>query len=78
VPTFEFVSNARPTLFAYPPPTTPPKRETFAKAATAVLSTTAKVKASQANTVVCVFRAHLPGNVTIGRVAAYITMPDIL
>ncbi|KAG1761027.1 hypothetical protein EV702DRAFT_1250788 [Suillus placidus] len=44
---FEFVSNARPSLFAYPPPATPPKRETFAKAATAVLSTTAKVKARE-------------------------------
>ena len=47
MPKFEFVSNARPSLFAYPPPTTPPKRETFAKAATAVLSTTAKVKARE-------------------------------
>ncbi|KAG2150103.1 26S proteasome regulatory complex non-ATPase subcomplex Rpn2 Psmd1 subunit [Suillus cothurnatus] len=47
VPKFEFVSNARPSLFAYPPPATPPKRETFAKAATAVLSTTAKVKARE-------------------------------
>lgn len=47
MPKFEFVSNARPSLFAYPPPATPPKRETFAKAATAVLSTTAKVKARE-------------------------------
>ena len=47
VPEFEFVSNARPSLFAYPPPTTPPTRETFAKAATAVLSTTTKVKARE-------------------------------
>ena len=44
MPKFEFVSDARPSLFAYPPPTTPPKREAFAKAAIAVLSTTAKVR----------------------------------
>ena len=47
MPKFEFVSNARPSLFAYPPPTTPPKREAFAKVATVVLSTTAKVKARE-------------------------------
>ncbi|KAF9244603.1 26S proteasome regulatory complex non-ATPase subcomplex Rpn2 Psmd1 subunit [Melanogaster broomeanus] len=47
VPKFEFVSNARPSLFAYPAPATPPKRETAAKMATAVLSTTAKVKARE-------------------------------
>ncbi|KIK34323.1 hypothetical protein CY34DRAFT_26883 [Suillus luteus UH-Slu-Lm8-n1] len=47
VPKFEFVSSARPSLFAYPPPATPLKRETPAKAATTVLSTTAKVKARE-------------------------------
>ncbi|KAF8140347.1 26S proteasome regulatory complex non-ATPase subcomplex Rpn2 Psmd1 subunit [Boletus edulis] len=47
VPKFEFVSNARPSLFAYPAPAIPPKRETAAKMATAVLSTTAKVKARE-------------------------------
>ncbi|KAF8560271.1 26S proteasome regulatory complex non-ATPase subcomplex Rpn2/Psmd1 subunit [Imleria badia] len=47
VPKFEFVSNARPSLFSYPAPATPPKRETAAKMATAVLSTTAKVKARE-------------------------------
>ncbi|KAF9229179.1 26S proteasome regulatory complex non-ATPase subcomplex Rpn2/Psmd1 subunit [Gyrodon lividus] len=47
VPQFEFVSNARPSLFAYPAPATPPKKETAAKMATAVLSTTAKVKARE-------------------------------
>ncbi|KAI6153672.1 26S proteasome regulatory complex non-ATPase subcomplex Rpn2 Psmd1 subunit [Pisolithus tinctorius] len=47
VPKFEFVSNARPSLFAYPAPATPPKKETAAKMVTAVLSTTAKVKARE-------------------------------
>ncbi|KAH7910870.1 26S proteasome regulatory complex non-ATPase subcomplex Rpn2 Psmd1 subunit [Hygrophoropsis aurantiaca] len=47
VPKFEFVSNARPSLFAYPAPAAPPKKETVAKVATAVLSTTAKVKARE-------------------------------
>ncbi|KAH0838230.1 26S proteasome regulatory complex non-ATPase subcomplex Rpn2 Psmd1 subunit [Lanmaoa asiatica] len=47
VPKFEFISNARPSLFAYPAPATPPKKETAAKMATAVLSTTAKVKARE-------------------------------
>jgi hypothetical protein len=48
VPKFEFVSNARPSLFAYPPPpATPPKWETFAQVAITVLSTTAKVKARE-------------------------------
>jgi len=42
---FEFVSNAKPSLFAYPAPTKPPKKEAVSKVATAVLSTTAKVKA---------------------------------
>ncbi|KAG7099168.1 hypothetical protein E1B28_001039 [Marasmius oreades] len=47
VPKFEVISNAKPSLFAYPPSTKPPKKETVAKVATAVLSTTAKVKARE-------------------------------
>jgi len=47
VPKFEFTSNARPSMFAYPPSTPPPKKEAVAKVATAVLSTTAKVKARE-------------------------------
>ncbi|KAJ7293479.1 D-isomer specific 2-hydroxyacid dehydrogenase [Mycena rebaudengoi] len=46
-PRFEFVSNARPSLFAYPASTKPPKKEAVHKVATAVLSTTAKVKARE-------------------------------
>jgi len=45
VPKFEFVSNARPSLFAYPAPSKPPTKETVEKVATAVLSTTAKANA---------------------------------
>jgi 26S proteasome regulatory subunit N2 len=45
VPKFQFVSNARPSLFAYPPATKPPITEIVKKIATAVLSTTAKAKA---------------------------------
>lgn len=44
---FDFVSNAKPSLFAYPLPTTPPKKEAATKVATAVLSTTARVKARE-------------------------------
>ncbi|KAK7059054.1 proteasome regulatory particle base subunit [Paramarasmius palmivorus] len=47
VPKFEVISNAKPSLFAYPPSTKPPKKETVTKVATAVLSTTAKVKARE-------------------------------
>ncbi|THV07679.1 26S proteasome regulatory complex, non-ATPase subcomplex, Rpn2/Psmd1 subunit [Dendrothele bispora CBS 962.96] len=47
VPKFEFTSNARPSLFAYPSATKPQKKETATKVATAVLSTTAKVKARE-------------------------------
>jgi len=47
VPKFEFTSNARPSLFAYPGATKPQKKETATKVATAVLSTTAKVKARE-------------------------------
>ena len=41
------MSNAKPSLFAYPAPIKPPKKEAVAKVATAVLSTTAKVKARE-------------------------------
>jgi len=44
-PTFDFTSNAKPSLFAYPQPTKPPTKEAVEKVATAVLSTTAKAKA---------------------------------
>ncbi|KAL4241663.1 26S proteasome regulatory subunit RPN2 [Abortiporus biennis] len=46
-PKFDFISNARPSLFAYPAPTKPPKKETVAKVASVVLSTTAKAKARE-------------------------------
>jgi 26S proteasome regulatory subunit N2 len=46
-PKFDFVSNARPSLYAYPPSTKPPTKETVEKVATAVLSTTAKAKARE-------------------------------
>jgi 26S proteasome regulatory subunit N2 len=41
------VSNAKPSLFAYPASTKPPKKEAVVKVATVVLSTTAKVKARE-------------------------------
>ncbi|KAF5375084.1 hypothetical protein D9758_000379 [Tetrapyrgos nigripes] len=47
VPKFEFTSNARPSLFAYPSAVKPQKKEAATKVATAVLSTTAKVKARE-------------------------------
>ncbi|RDB29217.1 26S proteasome non-ATPase regulatory subunit 1 A [Hypsizygus marmoreus] len=47
VPKFDYVSNAKPSLFAYPSSTKPPKKEAVTKVATAVLSTTAKVKARE-------------------------------
>ena len=47
VPKFEYVSNAKPSIFAYPASIKQPKKETVAKVATAVLSTTAKVKARE-------------------------------
>jgi len=46
-PRFEFVSNAKPSLFAYPSSTKPAKKEAITRVATAVLSTTAKVKARE-------------------------------
>ncbi|KWU45030.1 26S proteasome regulatory complex, non-ATPase subcomplex, Rpn2/Psmd1 subunit, partial [Rhodotorula sp. JG-1b] len=45
LPKFEFVSNARPSLFAYQPATKPPEKEVVEKVKTAVLSTTAKTTA---------------------------------
>ncbi|KAF9101602.1 proteasome regulatory particle base subunit [Mortierella sp. GBA35] len=45
LPEIEFTSNARPSLFAYIPPTKPPAAVTVEKVATAVLSTTAKAQA---------------------------------
>lgn len=47
VPDFEFISNARPSLFAYPPPTKVPVQKRAQKLETAVLSTTAKAQARQ-------------------------------
>ncbi|KAL1935717.1 hypothetical protein VTP01DRAFT_4857 [Rhizomucor pusillus] len=44
-PKFEFISNAKPSLFAYPAPLKPPTTAVVEKVATAVLSTTAKTKA---------------------------------
>ncbi|KAJ3041540.1 proteasome regulatory particle base subunit [Rhizophlyctis rosea] len=45
IPTFEFTSNAKPSLFAYPANIKPPTAEVVEKVATAVLSTTARAKA---------------------------------
>ncbi|GJJ69702.1 26S proteasome regulatory subunit N2 [Entomortierella parvispora] len=45
MPEIEFTSNARPSLFAYIPPTKPPTTVAIEKVATAVLSTTAKAQA---------------------------------
>jgi 26S proteasome regulatory subunit N2 len=45
MPTCSFKSNARPSLFAYPPEVKPPTTATPQKAPTAILSTTKKVKA---------------------------------
>ncbi|KAK2461999.1 hypothetical protein APHAL10511_006462 [Amanita phalloides] len=47
IPKFDFVSNIKPSFFAYPSQTKPPKKETVTKVAAAVLSTTAKVKARE-------------------------------
>ncbi|KAJ3245619.1 proteasome regulatory particle base subunit [Chytriomyces hyalinus] len=44
-PKFELISNARPSLFSYPPPTKVPETKEAEKVATAVLSTTAKAHA---------------------------------
>ncbi|XP_034697826.1 26S proteasome non-ATPase regulatory subunit 1 homolog A-like [Vitis riparia] len=45
VPTFEFLSHAKPSLFEYPRPTTVPTATSTVKLPTAVLSTSAKAKA---------------------------------
>ncbi|KAJ3119597.1 proteasome regulatory particle base subunit [Physocladia obscura] len=45
IPKFELISNARPSLFAYPPETKLPETKEVEKVATAVLSTTAKAAA---------------------------------
>ncbi|KAL5781442.1 hypothetical protein ACOSP7_006471 [Xanthoceras sorbifolium] len=45
VPTFEFLSHAKPSLFEYPKPTTVPTTTSAVKLPTAVLSTSAKAKA---------------------------------
>ncbi|KAH8555091.1 armadillo-type protein [Umbelopsis sp. PMI_123] len=45
IPQFEFLSNAKPSLYAYPPAIKPPTTTVVEKVATAVLSTTAKAKA---------------------------------
>ncbi|KAJ3348401.1 proteasome regulatory particle base subunit [Entophlyctis luteolus] len=45
IPKIELVSNARPSLFAYPPETKLPETKEVEKVATAVLSTTAKANA---------------------------------
>lgn len=47
IPQFEFVSHARPSLFAYPAPVKPPTEKKVEKVETAVLSTTAKAQARQ-------------------------------
>lgn len=44
-PQFEFVSNAKPSAFAYPPETAKEQNKAAEKVETAVLSTTAKAKA---------------------------------
>jgi 26S proteasome regulatory subunit N2 len=45
MPKFEFVSHAKPSVFAYPAPYTPPVKETIEKVKTAVLSTTVRANA---------------------------------
>ncbi|XP_020579450.1 26S proteasome non-ATPase regulatory subunit 1 homolog A-like [Phalaenopsis equestris] len=45
VPRFEFLSNAKPSLFEYPRPTTPPASTLTVKLPTVVLSASAKAKA---------------------------------
>lgn len=48
IPSFSFISAAKPSLFAYPPKLEPPSNEKGAKAVSAVLSTTNKAKARAA------------------------------
>jgi len=45
MPKLEFISNAKPSLFAYPSPMKKQEKTVVEKVATAVLSTTAKAKA---------------------------------
>ncbi len=45
IPKIDIVSNAKPSMFAYPSPYKPPAKEKVEKVATAVLSTTAKAQA---------------------------------
>jgi 26S proteasome regulatory subunit N2 len=45
MPKFDFISHAKPSVFAYPAPYTPPVKETVEKIKTAVLSTTARANA---------------------------------
>ena len=44
IPKFDFISNAKPSLFAYPPPTTTKQAKEVEKVDTAVLSTTLKAQ----------------------------------
>jgi 26S proteasome regulatory subunit N2 len=44
-PKFDFISNAKPSMFAYPAMTKPPETKEVEKVATAVLSTTARAAA---------------------------------
>ncbi|KAN0063959.1 proteasome regulatory particle base subunit [Thecaphora frezii] len=47
IPQFDFISEARPSLFAYPASFKPPSEKKVEKVETAVLSTTAKAQARQ-------------------------------
>lgn len=49
MPKLTIKSNARPSLFAYPPEVKPPEKKEVVKVATAVLSTAAKSKARKAD-----------------------------
>ena len=49
IPEFEFVSEAKPSLFAYPTSFKPPSEKKVERVETAVLSTTAKAQARQRN-----------------------------
>jgi 26S proteasome regulatory subunit N2 len=71
-PKFEFVSNAKPSLFAYPAPTQVAKKETITKVTTAVLSTTAKAKAREKK------KAAAEGDVMDTVCACYMSYSSIL
>lgn len=47
MPKIKFRSNARPSVYGYPEPLLPPKKEEKEKVSTAILSITAKAKARQ-------------------------------